>query len=100
MSRSMQSTSEIAGSVNILDSASGESTATLGSGDCGSPSNNHSLSSSISRLDFFRRDFDTGMVIVLGLLKDQRLRLDELGLGASNRLYAKEASSVTGFRKV
>lgn len=82
----MQSTSEIAGSAKILDSASGESTVTLGSGDCGSPNSNHSLSSSISRFVFFRRDFDAGMVIVLGLLKDQRLLRDELGLGASNRL--------------
>lgn len=96
ISRSIQSTSETPGSVKMLDSCSGESrTVTLGSGDCGSPNNNHSRSSSISRLVFLRRDFDAGIVIVFGLLNDQRLRLDELGRGASNRLYAKEGSSVT-----
>lgn len=83
----MQSTSETTGSDKMLDSASGESrAATLGIGDCGSPNSNHSRSSSMSRLVFFLRDLATGMVIVLGLLNDQRLRLDELGLGASNRL--------------
>lgn len=101
ISRSIQSTSETAGSDKILDSASGESrTAARGIGDCGSPNSNHSLSSSRSRFVFFRRDFATGMVIVFGLLNDHRLRLDELGRGASNRLYAKDASSAKVLEKI